>query len=131
MTDFAPPLNKLGDSGIEVAPSPSGGMGLALTPDGKIPAGALFLGSPRRISVGSGTVTFPGAVQVAGATVTHNMNIGSAPYVFATSAQTSGGSATSAYVASVGATTFVVNVFSPTGAPGAGVTADFYWLAIG
>lgn len=35
--EFAPPLNKLGDSGLGVAPAPTGGMGLALTPDGKLP----------------------------------------------------------------------------------------------
>jgi hypothetical protein len=38
MTDgFAPPLKKLGESGIGVAAAPSGGMGFALNPDGTIP----------------------------------------------------------------------------------------------
>ena len=42
MNGFAPPVKKLGESGIGVAAAPTGGMGLALGPDGKVPASALI-----------------------------------------------------------------------------------------
>lgn len=43
MEDFAPPLARLGESGIGVTPAPAGGKGLALTALGKLPDGVIDL----------------------------------------------------------------------------------------
>lgn len=131
--NFAPPANQLGVSGIGVAAAPTGGMGLALTEDGQIPPGVLFLdmtgGAPsaHRISFSTVTLTFTAATASAAKTITHGLNkqpVG----IFLQSVTTSNFLSTN--ITAANSNDFTVNSFNTANVATTG-SFVFYWVAIG
>jgi hypothetical protein len=129
---FAQPLKKLAESGLGVAADPTGGLGLALTGDGKIPAGVLFVGTAaRRIAVGAATITFGGAAAFsADTTITHGL--GATPIAIVTGTdQPAGSPALVISTDAVGNSTFAIRGRTvDASAPPGGTTRTAYWLAI-
>lgn len=127
---FAPPLNKLGDSGVGVAAAPTGGMGFALTPDGKLPSGVLFTGtSAYRVSIGTQTGAFDNVVANSHYQVTITHNLGTTPAMVIAQAGQGGQSLgiwvdTDTYTATTFRLTATLNV---QGAQ----SVTYCWVAIG
>lgn len=85
-----------------------------------------------KVRFGSGTVTWPGASQLTGVvTVTHGMGLTPTAVVAIATFTAGAGSAMVGLTGAPGATTFTIQGYNPGGAPVAGTTSTFYWLAIG
>jgi hypothetical protein len=129
MSDFAQPAKKLGESNIGNAFAPTGGMGLLLTDDGKMPAGVVIIDTAsvaRRIAHGNSTVNFAAAAVSAYTTVSHGL--GSAHVNVQITGR--GSSIFGWEVTDVDATSFKVRAATLDAGTLSG-DLPFYWLALG